>query len=158
MSFAIRPAVPDDAQVITDMRWKLFEETKSTTTPEPTPEFLRACHTAVTESLQNGQAFAWLAIADDGSVVGNLVLLLHFRLPSPRNPVPMEGYVMNVYVEPAWRRKGIATALMNAAVEQSRALGLGRMRLHTTEDGRTTYTRAGFVPRADGMELSLTSF
>ena len=146
----------DDARVITDLRWKLFEETNSTTTPEPTPEFLHACRRAVTESLASGDSFAWLAIAPDGAAVGNLVLLLHFRLPSPRNIVPTEGYVMNVYVEPAWRRQGIATALMDAALEHARSLGLGRVRLHSTPEGRSTYARAGFVPREDGMELSLS--
>src|SRR5262249_24819182 len=79
----------------------------------------------------------------------------HFRLPSPRNMVPTEGYVMNVYVEPAWRRRGIASALMGAALDHARALGLGRVRLHATDDGRQTYARAGFLPREDGMELNL---
>jgi len=155
LSYSIRPAVPEDAQAITDMRWKLFEETHSTTTPEPPPEFLDACRSAVTDSLAGGHAFAWLAVADRGAVVGNLVLLLHFRLPSPRNMVPTEGYVMNVYVEPAWRRRGIASALMGAALDHARALGLGRVRLHATDDGRQTYARAGFLPREDGMELNL---
>ena len=155
MSYTVRKALPDDASVITDMRWKLFLETNSTTTPEPSPEFLEGCHSAVVESLKSGQAFAWLAVADDGTVAGNLVLLLHFRLPSPRNLVPAEGYVMNVYVEPAWRRKGVASALMEAAVEHARGLGLRRVRLHSTPEGRGTYARAGFKPREDGMELNI---
>jgi len=155
VSFSLRQAVAADADIITDMRWKLFVETNSTTTPEPTREFLEGCHAAVTDSLKSGQAFAWLAVADDGSVAGNLVLLLHFRLPSPRNLVPTEGYVMNVYVEPAWRRQGIATALMEAALEHARGLGLRRVRLHSTPEGRGTYARAGFRPREDGMELNV---
>jgi len=88
-------------------------------------------------------------------VAGNLVLLLHFRLPSPRNLVPTEGYVMNVYVEPAWRKQGIASALMDAALEHARGLGLRRVRLHSTAEGRGTYARAGFRPREDGMELNV---
>jgi ribosomal protein S18 acetylase RimI-like enzyme len=84
------------------------------------------------------------------------VLLLHSRLPSPRNVVPREGYVMNVWVEHAWRRKGIASALMEAALEKSRELGIRRVRLHATPEGRGAYARAGFVPREDGMERILS--
>jgi GNAT superfamily N-acetyltransferase len=155
MSFRLRQATPQDAEIMTQMRWKLFQETNSTETPEPPAEFLRESLAAVSDLLGNGQAFGWLAVAEDGSAVGNLALLLHARLPSPRNVVPVEGYVMNVWVEPAWRRKGIATALMEKALEKSRELGLRRVRLHATAEGRGAYARAGFVPREDGMELTL---
>jgi GNAT superfamily N-acetyltransferase len=158
VTFSLREATSNDAEIVTQMRWKLFEETHSTLTPDPPPEFLRECRAAVVDLLESGKAFGWLAVLEDGAAVGNLVLLLHSRLPSPRNVVPREGYVMNVWVEPAWRRKGIATALMAAAVDKSRALGLGRVRLHSTQEGRGTYARAGFVPREDGMELHLAEF
>jgi len=155
MSFLLRKATPQDAEIITAMRWKLFQETNSTETPEPPAEFLRESRAAVSHLLGNGQAFAWLAIVENGYVVGNLALLLHARLPSPRNVVPLEGYVMNVWVDPAWRRQGIATALMDKALKKSRELGLKRVRLHATPEGRGAYARAGFVAREDGMEATL---
>lgn len=155
MSFSLRTATPADAAILTEMRWRLFEETHSTLTPSPPPEFLARCQKAVIDLLESGRGFGWIAVAEDGSPLGNVVLLLHSRLPSPRNLVAQEGYVMNVWVESASRRKGIATALMAAAVEKSRALGVGRVRLHSTQEGRGVYARAGFVPREDGMELLL---
>jgi GNAT superfamily N-acetyltransferase len=153
--YTLRKATAADAEILTAMRWKLFQETHSTETPDPTAEFLRDCRAALVDLLERGQGFGWLAVDGAGSPLGNLVLLLHSRLPSPRNVVPVEGYVMNVWVEPAWRRKGIASALMDAALEKSRELGLQRVRLHATAEGRGAYARAGFVPREDGMELTL---
>jgi GNAT superfamily N-acetyltransferase len=155
VTFSLRKATTADADLITAMRWKLFQETNSTETPEPTPEFLRECRAAVFDLLERSQAFGWVACAEDGSPLGNLVLLIYARLPSPRNVVPREGYVMNVWVEHAWRRKGIASALMEQALEKARELGLRRVRLHSTPEGRGAYARAGFVPREDGMEVSL---
>ena len=155
MSFSIRQAAPNDAEIVTQMRWKLFVETNSTETPEPPAEFLRESYAAVVDLLGSGQAFGWIAVAEDGSPVANLMLVLHARLPSPRNVVPREGYVMNVWVDPAWRRQGIASALMEKALEKSRELGLRRVRLHATPEGRGAYARAGFKPREDGMELNL---
>lgn len=155
MSFSLRQAVTADAEIITEMRWKLFQETNSTETEEPTAEFLRACREAVVLFLESKWAYAWLALAEDGAAIGNLVLLVHARVPSPRNVVPKETYVMNVWVDPAWRRRGVASALMNAALEKSRELGVRRVRLHATPEGRGAYARAGFKPREDGMELSL---
>jgi len=155
VTYSLRKATPADAEILTAMRWKLFQETNSTETPEPTPEFLGECRATVRDLLERSQAFGWVACAEDGSPMGNLVLLLHARLPSPRNVVPLEGYVMNVWVERAWRRKGIASALMGAALEKSREVGLRRVRLHATQEGRGAYARAGFVPREDGMEVTL---
>ena len=88
--------------------------------------------------------------------MGTLILLLHARLPSPSIPPPTEGYILNVFVERSWRRQGIAGALMGAALDRARSLGLARLRLHTTPAGRATYARSGFKPREDEMEMILT--
>src|SRR5262249_37735017 len=132
-----------------------FEETNSTETLTPPAEFTRECRAAVVDLIQRTQAYGWLAIGESGAAVGNLVMLLHPRLPSPKNVFPIDGYVMNVWGDAAWRRKGIASALMQAALEQARELGIRRVRLHATEEGRGAYARAGFVPRVDGMEVVL---
>src|SRR5262249_46718055 len=126
-----------------------------TETLTPPAEFTRECRAAVVDLIKRSQAYGWLALGEDGLAVGNLVMLLHPRLPSPKNVFPIEGYVMNAWVDPAWRRRGIASALMQQALEKARELGIRRVRLHATEDGRGAYARAGFVPRVDGMEVVL---
>lgn len=154
MSFTVHAATPADAKLLTAFRVKLFRDLGQIP-PEGTPaDFESACDAVHARYLETGAGMAWIAKAE-GTPVGSIVMLLHPRLPSPRIVHPTEGYILNVYVDPSWRKRGIATALMRAALEHARALGLGRLRLHTTEAGRPTYAHAGFRPREDEMELVL---
>lgn len=69
--------------------------------------------------------------------------------------MPVEGYLLSIFVAPEWRRRGVATALVAAAIHAARERGLRRIRLHSTPEGRRTYERAGFVARLNEMELRL---
>jgi len=97
----------------------------------------------------------WLARSDPGEALGACALHLFPRLPSPASPTGEEGYVVHVHTQPAWRRRGVGSALMVAMLEESRRLRLGRLRLHTTEEGRALYSRFGFREHADNMQLVL---
>ena len=57
-----------------------------------------------------------------------------------------EAIVLNVYVEPAWRRRGVAEALMRAVLNALAVRGIRRIVLHASDDGRRLYERLGFVP------------
>lgn len=151
---SIDAAVPGDAKLLTAFRVKLFRDLGQVPPEGPTPEFVSACDAAHARYLESGTGMAWIARAE-GKPVGSIVMLLHPRLPSPRLVPATEGYILNVYVDPEWRKRGIATALMGAALDHARSLGLGRLRLHTTAAGRPTYANAGFRPREDEMELVL---
>ena len=56
-----------------------------------------------------------------------------------------EAIVLNVYVEPEWRKRGIADALMRALLQELAARGIRRVVLHASDDGRRLYERLGFV-------------
>jgi ribosomal-protein-alanine N-acetyltransferase len=56
-------------------------------------------------------------------------------------------HLMNVAVDPKLRRRGIATALLEAADAETRAAGGRRLVLHAQTYARSLYERAGYVPR-----------
>jgi ribosomal protein S18 acetylase RimI-like enzyme len=64
-----------------------------------------------------------------------------------------EAIVLNVYVEPAWRLRGVAEALMRAVLDALTERGIGHVVLHASDDGRRLYERLGFVPTNE-MRLS----
>jgi GNAT superfamily N-acetyltransferase len=66
-----------------------------------------------------------------------------------------EGELLNVYTEPAYRGRGIASALVGLAIAEARSLGLGRLRLQATEESRRIYERAGFRRAGRAMVLRL---
>ena len=90
--------------------------------------------------------------AGAGRLVACSGLVLFRRPPSRRNLSGWEGYVMNMYTEPAWRGRGLATALLGECVAYVRSeTPARRIRLHATAAGRPVYERAGFVLATAGM-------
>jgi GNAT superfamily N-acetyltransferase len=89
--------------------------------------------------------FHWLAAHDRRPVGSTGVLLLDWP-PSPRDPRGGLGFVYNVYVEPAHRRRGVARALLEALHGWARGRGLGALALHASEDGRPLYEALGYLP------------
>lgn len=64
------------------------------------------------------------------------------------------GRVNSVYVVPSYRRKGIARALMLAAMDWLKEKNCVVIRLHSSEEGVPLYESMGFKPRRE-MEFIL---
>ena|SRR5206468_214504 len=156
----IRRARPADLEALVTTRVALFRELGHGPSDATLLAFQTACRPPMVEVLRDGRGAAWLATGDDGAVRdgavrGAAILLDYLRLPSPANLATREGYLLNVWVAPEWRRQGVASALVEAAIEESRLRRLARIRLHATVDGRSVYARLGFSGREDEMELVL---
>lgn len=54
------------------------------------------------------------------------------------------GYVANLWTDPAFRRQGLATALMRRVLAEARRAGVRRLVLSATRAGREVYARLGF--------------
>jgi ribosomal protein S18 acetylase RimI-like enzyme len=102
-----------------------------------------ACTEYFAHALPSGECRAWVAEAG-GQVVGCGALLVQRRPPSPRNLDGREGQILNVYTEPEWRGRGIATAIMEAMLAQIQAEGVTMASLHASPEGRSIYERLGF--------------
>ena len=105
----------------------------------------------------------WLATRASALVRGGRALRTPFRPPgSPASPAagaPSFG-VLAVAVEPAYRRRGVGQALLDAAEAAAEAAGFDRMHLTvaaTNEEAIRFYTACGWTPTADRMEKRLGS-
>ena len=103
-------------------------------------------------ALQTGEYVGWVAedTATPPAAVGGGGAQIRPILPRPRPgsedfELGPEAIVLNVYVDPAWRRRGIAVALMRAVLEGLAARGIRRIVLHASDEGRRLYERLGFV-------------
>jgi ribosomal protein S18 acetylase RimI-like enzyme len=104
-------------------------------------------------ALPRGEYLGWVAESalSPSEPIGGAGVQLRPILPRPRPSsdgieLGPEAIVLNVYVEPAWRRRGVAEALMRALLRALAERGIRRIVLHASDDGRRLYERMGFVP------------
>ena len=96
----------------------------------------------------------FLAVAD-ARIIATSGLVVHRHPPKNRNPTGREAYVMNMYTDPAWRRRGIAARLLQMLVDYARQHQCGKISLDALPKGRSVYAKAGFVPIETDMGLDL---
>ena len=85
-------------------------------------------------------------VVRDRDSIASCAFLLVVRKPmSPAFPTGMTGTVLNVYTRPAWRRRGMARALMETMLRDTREMGLSVVELKATDDGYPLYLKVGFV-------------
>jgi ribosomal protein S18 acetylase RimI-like enzyme len=157
--FVVRQADATDVPLLARHRAAMFRDMGQLASHhEETLE--RATASYLREALPRGEYLAWVAedTAMPAAVIGGAGVQVRPILPRPRPgaddlELGPEALVLNVYVEPAWRRRGIAEALMRALLDALAARGIRRIVLHASNDGRRLYERLGFVPTNE-MRLS----
>jgi GNAT superfamily N-acetyltransferase len=140
----IRLATLSDAGIIASHRRKMFSDMG-----ERNESALDAMCSAflpwVERKISGGEYLGWLITNADGEVVAGAGLWL-MDWPPHMIGSATRGNILNVYVERAFRRQGLARRLMETALEWCRANGVRAVILHASEEGRGLYTRMGFRP------------
>lgn len=152
MTILVRPAAPGDLRALFALYLEFHEfhargvpdRLASLGTPETfDPSELRV---ALEKIMQSGGAALFVA-ESDGHVVGLAEVYLRRDEPSPAAVARCYGYLQSLMVDPAYRRRGIATRLVAAAESWVKARGAAEMRLRTWEfDGgpQPFYDRVGY--------------
>lgn len=81
----------------------------------------------------------------NGQIIGGAGVNLLDWGPTRANPGGQLGRVVNVFTMDAFRRKGIARALVAGLLEQCEALGVREFNLGATPEGRDLYRTLGFA-------------
>ncbi|RDS86331.1 GNAT family N-acetyltransferase [Dyella psychrodurans] len=94
--------------------------------------------------IRDGSYFGYVML-DDGVPVAGIGLMLIDWPPHPEHPAQdKRGYVLNVFVEPDYRNRGLARELMNLAEAEFARRGVCYAVLHATEKGRPLYQGLGW--------------
>lgn len=138
-----REATPADAALITAHRHAMFAEMG-----KYAPESLKRMDPHVTPWLERmmtaGRYVGWV-VEEDGKPAASAGFFELDWPPHPLDPAgTARGYLLNFWVEPAYRRRGVARALVREAVAESRRRGLRVSVLHASDAGRPVYEREGF--------------
>jgi GNAT superfamily N-acetyltransferase len=95
--------------------------------------------------LSDGSYVGWL-VEEDGSVAAGAGMWLMDFPPHWMDAEPVRAYLLNFYVDPAFRGQGFAYELLTAAVKDARRRGIKVVSLHASKFGKPLYERNGFEP------------
>ena len=105
------------------------------------------------EAMTNGTLHAWVAEVDKRVIGGGLIIVSPW-LSHPYDHQCRQATVLNVYVDPQFRRRGIARQLMQTMIDWCRRQGFVNVSLHASKFGRPLYESLGFEPTTE-MRLKL---
>jgi GNAT superfamily N-acetyltransferase len=99
--------------------------------------------------LADGTYRGWFALTPDGKVTGGVGVQLRPLLPRPDVMNGTEAIVLNMYVEPPYRRRGVARALLRTVLDWCHAQGIRRIVLHPSPSGQPLYESLSFAPSGE---------
>jgi len=151
----IRRARVEDALAIARFRCDMFRDMH----PERDYSSVRAELLAGNEDFHRRHAddpdFVTFIVDSAGEPVGCASLLIEEKPPHADFLRNFSGYVLSVFVEPAFRGRGAARALMERIYEEAAARGIARLSLHASKYGKPLYLSMGYQPNPEFLELKL---
>lgn len=143
-SLIIRRATPDDAAILAAHRACMFQDIGKID-GERAAAMIELLTPILRPLLASGEYSGWLAMTEERTIVAGAGVQIRTLLPRPETDVTREALVVNVYVEPAYRRHGLARRLMETILVWSREQGIERVSLHASRMGRPLYESLGFI-------------
>ena len=147
----IREAKAADIPALVRLRMALFCELGELDEPLADGALWQATEAYFSAAARDGSARSWL-VEVDGEAVACGTLALFVRPPYPGNLAGREAYLLNMYTQSAWRKRGMASALLDVMAAYAREQRLGKLWLHASEEGRPLYERLGFVANPACLE------
>jgi len=138
-----RKATVADAGLITRHRKAMFADIHEA--PDAILDAMsRSFKPWVTRMLAAEKYIGWITSDGDLPVASAGLLVLdwapHFLDPEGEH----RGYILNIFVEPAYRKRGLARELVKLCMAESRNRGMGVVALHASAAGRPMYEKLGF--------------
>ena len=138
-----RRATPADAALITHHRRRMFVDAGRADN-QVLDVMARNFEPWVAKAIEDGIYIGWLTCDGDRVVAGAGLMILDWA-PHPLDPRSTHrAYLLNVYVEPEYRRKKLASHLIEFALAEARRRKIRVVALHSTDEARRLYETNGF--------------
>jgi len=153
MRFNIHCATLKDTELLAEHRLNMWRdihpdpEASVPGTEERTREWIR-------EKLSSGKLIGLIAKTEERQVAGSGCIWIREQPPLPFSRFVEVPYLMSLYTEREFRRKGVARLIVETAIAWCRAHGYDRVNLDASEEGKSLYETLGFKP-GYGMRLKL---
>lgn len=104
----------------------------------------KSCVPWLQRMLASGRYVGWITCDGETAVASAGMLILDWP-PHPMDPTgEQRAYLLNVYVVPEYRKRGLARALVMQCMEEAHRKGIRVVTLHASDAGRPLYAELGF--------------
>ena len=152
MEARYKKATIEDLDLLVDMRIKVLRAANMLSEETDMSEVRRCSYRYYKEALCNGSHTAYL-VFDGNNVIGTGGASFFQVMPTYHNPCGRKAYIMNMYTDPVYRRRGVAYKTLDLLVRDIRKCGVSAISLEATKMGKPLYEKYGFVKMQNEMEL-----
>lgn len=104
--------------------------------------------------MADGTFVSWIAVCDE-SIIGTSGISIVEKPPYFGCPSGKIGIISSMYTVTAYRRMGIAKALLSKVVNEAQERGCGTVQITASEMGVLLYSDFGFVKNGNFMQYKL---
>lgn len=152
MKLIYKKAAIEDIDILIQSRIEVLRAANKLTEAADMTEVEEQSYDYYKEALSNGTHTAYL-VFDENRFVGAGGVSYFRVMPTYHNPSGNKAYIMNMYTNPIYRRKGIAYKTLKLLVADAKERGVTAISLEATDMGKPLYEKFGFVKMNDEMEL-----
>ena len=139
----IRFATTDDLSTLVQLRMDFLSDGGAVWTGEERANKVGELQAFFASALPTGELCAVLA-EENGVACSAAYMTVTRRYARRVERICPCGMIYNVYTYPSYRRRGLATKLMETLIQYAEELGLETVDLLASEEGRPLYEKLGF--------------
>ncbi len=145
LKITYRKATLQDVEYLAELRVVFINEVFKMEENQDSDQLRKELVEYFTASFNDQSIIAWVAEYEK-KIIGTSTLVLWHAPPTYTGlgKKGMRGYLLNMFTEERFRKKGIASVLLGNLINEAKDLNLEYVHLHSTEDGIEIYRKMGF--------------
>ena len=152
MDLIYKRATLEDINTLVETRIEVLRAANKLCADTDMGEVERQSYFSYQKALSDGSHIAYL-VFDESRCIGTGGVSFFQVMPTYHNPSGNKAYIMNMYTNPKYRRKGIAYKTLDMLIKEIKSKGISSISLEATDMGRPLYEKYGFVKMNSEMEL-----
>lgn len=152
MDLIYKRATLEDINTLVETRIEVLRAANKLCADTDMGEVERQSYLYYQKALSDGLHIAYL-VFDESGCIGTGGVSFFQVMPTYHNPSGKKAYIMNMYTNPKYRRKGIAYKTLDMLIKEIKSKGISSISLEATDMGRPLYEKYGFVKMNSEMEL-----
>lgn len=141
----------EDVEFFLDLRLKLFYELQEIDKNDDIENLINSTKEYYLKNID--KSLITYGIFEENKIVSIGSLCLFERIPYMENISGREGYILNIYTLPEYRKKGYGKQITEKLIEHSKEIGIKKLWLNASEEGKKIYLKLGFKEKNNEMEI-----